>query len=261
MKVVYTFKYKKNTGRLFSSENIMALYLFGIDIRDQQGQQLPLSTYEYYIGVAQKYIEDRYIIKFQKQVIAESMDLWSEDYGEFKPIQTEYPHVYGFVLEGQLGHIQQITYPPEWISSRYSNQDSFFRSIFLVPNNGAAKTNAVIYSGMIPTMYALGHRMIPNYWRTAYVTSFKNDLPLDIIDIVGKFASIPLLNIAGDLALGLPGLASTSLSIDGLSQSLSTTASATSSAYSARVKQYIEEIKDADKKLKSRYKGFTMTAL
>lgn len=67
-------------------------------------------------------------------------------------------------------------------------------------------------------------------------------IPEDIRNIVAKMASTDVLGIAGDAILA--GVASLSTGIDGLSESMSTTASATSATYGAHIKQYKDDIKD-----------------
>jgi hypothetical protein len=65
------------------------------------------------------------------------------------------------------------------------------------------------------------------------------------------------LNIAGDLIAGA-GIATKSLSMDGLSQSISTTASATNAGYGARILQYNKHIEESMKTLKAYYTGISM---
>ena len=72
-------------------------------------------------------------------------------------------------------------------------------------------------------------------------------------------ASLLPLNIAGDLIAGA-GVASQSISIDSLSQSLSTTASATSAGYGARLIAFNDELKKTTKKLRSNYTAMNMWA-
>ena len=55
------------------------------------------------------------------------------------------------------------------------------------------------------------------------------------------------------MVLGVAGVSSQSLSIDGLSQSIGTTASATLAAYSARLIQYKKDIDSAVGRLKLVY--------
>ena len=95
---------------------------------------------------------------------------------------------------------------------------------------------------------------IPDYWRIQYITGWDiDDMPMDLLNIVGMLATFGPLNIAGDLVLGVAGVSSQSLSIDGLSQSIGTTASATSAAYSARLIQYKKDIDSAVGRLKLVY--------
>jgi hypothetical protein len=70
-------------------------------------------------------------------------------------------------------------------------------------------------------------------------------------------ASMGALNIAGDLIAGA-GIATKSLSMDGLSQSISTTASATNAGYGARILQYNKEIDERMKNLRNYYLGIQM---
>jgi len=56
----------------------------------------------------------------------------------------------------------------------------------------------------------------------------------DLVRAIGLYAAIHPLNILGDIVLR-PGVASISTSIDGISQSINTTASAENAAYSARI--------------------------
>ena len=95
---------------------------------------------------------------------------------------------------------------------------------------------------------------IPDYWRVQYITGWDVDqMPMDLINLLGKLAALSPLGIAGDLILGIAGVSGQSLSIDGLSQSINTTASATSSGYSARILEYLKEIKETVGRLKLVY--------
>jgi hypothetical protein len=65
---------------------------------------------------------------------------------------------------------------------------------------------------------------------------------MDLREIIGKKAAVSLLNIIGRGLMS--GFSSSSLSMDGVSESFSSTQSATSAYYGADVKQYESEIKD-----------------
>ena len=65
-------------------------------------------------------------------------------------------------------------------------------------------------------------------------------------------ASLGVLDIAGDLVAGA-GIASISIGVPGLNQSIGTTSSATNSGYGARIKSYSERMKEALPLLKRYY--------
>jgi hypothetical protein len=66
------------------------------------------------------------------------------------------------------------------------------------------------------------------------------DVPADLRHAVGKMAAISLLNIIGDGLMS--GFSSSSLSMDGMSESFSSTQSATSAYFGARIKVYEDEL-------------------
>lgn len=91
-----------------------------------------------------------------------------------------------------------------------------------------------------------------------YETGFANSdaVPSDLRDVIGKWAACKMLNIAGDGIL--PGFSSQSLSLDGLSESFSSTQSATNAYFGARINQYIKEIGDWLQKNKYKYGGIPL---
>lgn len=88
---------------------------------------------------------------------------------------------------------------------------------------------------------------------TDVVISYKiHTLPNAIIKSVLYVASILPLDTAGDLLAGA-GIGQFSLGVDGLTQSISTTASATNSGYGARINSYTKQLDKAMSGLKSKY--------
>ena len=86
-------------------------------------------------------------------------------------------------------------------------------------------------------------------------------MPVDLINLVGKLASFGPLNIAGDMIFNLPGIASMHLEIDGLRQSINSTASAENAGYGARLKQYQKEIEETVGRIKLVYDQFKFLVL
>lgn len=85
-------------------------------------------------------------------------------------------------------------------------------------------------------------------------------MPPELIRAIALKSSNVVLNIAGDLIAGA-GIAQLSTSMDGLSQSIATTASATNAGYGARILQYERELKELMGTLKATYRALNFAAL
>lgn len=122
------------------------------------------------------------------------------------------------------------TFPAEWI--RVNKLEG---EIYIVPTSSS--------SGFKLTSNGLRGRFIPQAYRVRYFAGFElGKLPTNIVDIVGKEAASGPLNIGGDL-VGGAAIASQSMSLDGLSQSVNTTSSPTMAGFGARLIQYNNELK------------------
>jgi len=162
-------------------------------------------------------------------------------------------------LFGYISDIPQIQYPQEWLSARKtSDGELYHKNLYLVPGNGSAKTNAIVYSGITPHLGFLGTAQIPQYWKITYCTGFAT-IPEDLKNYIGKLASLNIFQVLGDLVLGA-GISNQSLSIDGLSQSIGTVNSANSAAYGARIKSYLTDLVRQKPILESYYRGFSFTS-
>jgi hypothetical protein len=206
---------------------------------------------------AQTEMENYFNLKIAKQLITESEVFYALDYWQSFPIiPLSYPNTVGLSLIGLLDKIEQIIYPKTWLSYAKKSDGPGSRRLSVVPT-GASTTQAnadVILTGITSQIGMQRFDMIPDYWDVQYITGFDlKHLPYDLMQVIGKLAAIQFLAIAGDNVFPIAGLAGMSLSVDGLSQSIQSTASATYSAYSARIKQYGDEITSSLKRLKMVY--------
>lgn len=78
-----------------------------------------------------------------------------------------------------------------------------------------------------------------------------------LIKCIGLLAAMAPLDIAGDLIAGA-GVGQFSVGVDGLSQSIATTASATSAGYGARIISYQKQLKDTMAALRAKYRMMNM---
>lgn len=253
---VFKLVVSKNDNITISPSELLEIYFFGIPMKTQDGKQMDDHVIKTYIRSAQEEIEGYLNLKINKQVIEERRDFNREDYRDWGYVRTSYPVVSPISMIGYINDVQQVKYPVEWLSARSTSDGiSYFRNMYLVPSG----TNAAQYSGITPHVGYFGASHIPQYWKLRYCTGFET-VPSDILNAIGKLASINLFHIMGDLILGA-GIASQSIGIDGLSQSISTTSSATNAGYGARVQGYLADLKTGLPRLKAKYDGFEMMSL
>lgn len=263
--VTYIAKNKKNTGLMFNYKEMLALYFYGIDIVNRQGTQLDKTVIEFYVRAAQEEIEKYLTIKLNRQVYEEKSDYFRNEFNHRGFVKTKMPVAKPIQVDGYLGEQKQISYPRGWLTTNTAGDYPTSRQIVIVPNSNVADLvlGAAVYGGtIIPYLGLLNNDQIGSYFHVKYITGFGCDaMPYDLVNVVGKLASLGMFNVLGDIALGQAALASYSLSIDGLSTSVGTTNSATNAAFGARIINYQKEIKDTMTKLRGIYKGVTLTAI
>lgn len=256
--LTFTIKYKKNSGLVFSVAEIWALYLFGIKIDGGQGTSFSNESIRRYIENAQKQVENWFNLRFCKQLVDQTLPYYRQDYWqEFPILLTNYPVQEPLSMIGMLNKMEQIIYPQGWLFCEYDTaMGQGKRRISVVPTGSSTtQGNAqVILTGITSQVGMQRFDNIPDYWRIQYITGWDIDnLPMDLLNIVGMLASIPALDVAGDLILGTAGIAGQSLSIDGLSQSISTSISATNAGYGARILSYTKQIEETAKRIRLVY--------
>lgn len=264
--ISYKIKYRKNEGLIFSPSELLALYFYGINIQVSDGSSFDLETVKYYIQTAQKEIENYLQIKLTNFLQSETLSYYNSDYmNKFPFFQTKYPAKKAYTLIGLLGSTEQVIYPTEWLKTHEDSDGDYPKMISLVPTGYATSVQGnvdVIITGILRQVGLRSYGNVPEYWNVQYTTGYDyNNMPYDIVNVIGKLASIGVFAIAGDIALGQAALASYSLSIDGLSQSIATTNSATNAAFGARIIQYTKEVKETLNRVKTKYRGFNIVSM
>lgn len=110
-------------------------------------------------------------------------------------------------------------------------------------------------------LYAPYGRDLQRIFLLDYETGYENcqDVPDELRNIVKKLAAVTLMNIYGDGKLA--AIASRSVNLNNVSESISTTLSATSATFGARIIQYQKEIKEWFKQNRSKYSRTTIGRL
>lgn len=263
--ITYNLKCKKNEGLVMSPEELTNLYFYGINTKSKDGSLLSNDTIKMYILAAQQEIEKFLEIRFNKKFIEETSTYYRDDYwGGFPILKTKLPVAKPLSFIGFLNNIEQIKYPLDWLNTKKDNEGHYYKKIHLIPTGSTtSRANAdIILTGITAYLGLTSYGQVPNYFSIQYITGYNyDDIPVDILNVVGKLAAVGLFSMLGDIILGQPGITGMSLGVDGLSQSIQTTMSAGNSGYGARIKQYAAEIDMTLKRLRLFYKSFNIAAL
>ena len=238
---------------IISVDELKTNYLFGLDLTNDAGIAYPETLYEWFIKSAVSWLEIRLDLPLRPKIIVEEKHdyIW-QDYRDFIRIHLQQSPVIE-VEEGRmvLPAGQEVqNFDPSWFNLRKDSGE-----LHIIPGSGSVGTILFTAAGAWLPFMRGAERYIPDVFRVKYTAGFESgQVPQVIRDTVGKIASFGPLNIAGDL-LGGAGIASQSLSIDGLSQTYNTTSSATNAGYGARLLQYRLEIKQVLPTLQRYFKG------
>lgn len=257
--------FEKKVEPLVTVEKLKQVYLFGLNIQDDNGNEIPTEVYQQYVDNAVSWMEhylDISIAPVKNHL--EFKDYRFNDYTEWGYYQlNNYPAicinsiklVYFRDENGDPEVVQEI--PTNWI--RLQPHDGIVR---LIPNARFPANLQISSTGnYFPEI--LRSQFVPHLWQIDYDFGFKDGkVPVMMNMAIGQLAAIQALTVGGNLVLGA-GIAGSSISLDGLSQSIQTTQSAENSAFSATIKDYSDKLFGRNKEdpyallkiLKSYYKG------
>lgn len=257
---------------LVTVQTLKDVYLTGLNISNPDtGKELPKSTYQTYIDNAVSMLEHYLDISISPiDEFVEEKDYHFNDYTDWGYMQlNNYPvrairkieMVYFRDDNGDAVVQQEI--PTNWI--RLKPHDGIVR---LIPNaRFPSKLQVGQHGGFFPEI--LRTNTVPHLWRVTYDYGFCDGaVPVLLNMAIAQIAAVQALVVGGNLVLGA-GIAGSSISLDGLSQSIQTTQSAENSAYSATIKDYSDKLFGKTKDdpnailriLKDYYKGSQMNII
>ena len=224
-------------------------YLHGVNFQDDHGEELKNSAFQYYIKQAISFLEHQLEITIVPTEYTEEHDYRSEEYEAWSFIQLRRkPVISVSSVEFRLnteGTFVEV--PTSWI--RMQNHPG---QLQIVPTSGGLSSINIGNTTFLPRTTIFNTEW-PSFFKVTYTAGFeRNKIPALITHVIGMKAAVQALNIAGELILGA-GIASQSLGIDGLSQSVGSTAPASYSGYGARIELYEDDIKKAMEVLKKYY--------
>lgn len=240
---------------VLSVEELKTNFLFGVDLTDDENTPYPDSLFQFYIESAVQWVSNELDIVLPATIFTnERHDFIRQDYHKFMwmhllrvpVISVEAVEMY---LPGNSN--PAIIFPADSIYV-----DRAAGHVEVVPGNSQLVLGT---SSMFLPMLKGVHDYLPQAFRVDYTAGFLT-IPGDIRELVGMMAALGPLNIAGDLVAGA-GIASQSISMDGISQSLATTNSSTNAGYGARLLMYLKQVKMMLPAMKARYRPFRMAVV
>jgi len=276
-------------GAILTADELRYVYAFGNDLVAPNGQTITDDTLNWYVEQAIGNVErDLKITLIKKQfrhtpvnkdgVEIERTDLeglepdidffWEDPYdfnrkafNDFIFIKLRHRPIIEIKkveFRDPIGHL--IADIKTWKKVNYK-----LGSLEFFPHAGALMTLPMYTGGSYfqsPVRYIYDN--YPDAYYIDYDAGFKSAEHLkkiypEIFIVVGKLAAINMLSDYGDGKTA--AVASSSLSLDGISESLSTTLSATSAAFGARILQYQKDLSNFYKENKNKYAGLIIGAL
>ena len=246
-----------NVGVL-SIDELKSHYMFGVDLTDDAGNPFPDAMLQHYIDAAVDLVERELDVALLQKTYTEDLDYHLEDYAKYAWLQLSHSPVISVAsVKAQYPTgTDLMTFPSNWIKLNKTQGQ-----IQIVPAQGSLSQVLLGAGGAFLPMVFSGTAYLPGFFIVEYTAGFAaGAVPPILKHLVGMLGAIGPLNIAGDLIAGA-GIASKSISMDGLSQSISTTSSATNAGYGARVIEYQKEIKEILPTLRRNLKGVRLRAM
>ncbi len=236
---------------LLTVDEMRKRFLHGVNFLDDDGNDFEPSVFQFALSAAISEFEHKLNMAITPTEFVDYIDYDFNDYNNFGYLNLKHKPVLS-VASVQLQLIQGktlIDFPPEWIRL-YSESGQ----IQITPTSGTVSGFMIGNSGFLPTVYGVT-RNFPQMIKVTYTAGFEQDkIPNVINNIIGLNASIPLLITAGELIIGA-GIASESIGLDGLSKSVTSTASAMYNGYSARILEYRNILKVQEPLVMKYYNG------
>lgn len=228
---------------LICAQKFKEMYLFGVSLKDNDGNILPDSTVESFINIAIDYVEFTLNCPIFPTDMEEAVDYQFQNYRQFVYIQVPiYPIVKDSVTLVRLNFADNIgiNFPPEWYKTyEVSGQIQLLPSV-------AALTHVMIAQAGQLLPRAITSSYAPQLLKVVYkagLADIEGKVPPLVNQAVGLYAALYLLQMLGDISPnGTPGINSKSLSIDGMSQATSSNLSVTNNIYGATFMNYKNQL-------------------
>lgn len=246
-------------GTIVTPDDCRYTFLWGTDFKATNGQMFTDEQIQWFIDAATREMERQLNITIVKRRIKSEFSVEQRnlkkgiDYDD-----AETPYDFSYRKIQRYGMIQTKQRPILNVTrctliNKGQNDD-----VDLLPSVVPDKKNGVLkflkrpwkpndtWTGISDSISRYGaETWNPHlFYAVDYDAGFENsdEVPSDLRHMIGKMAAISLLNVIGDGLMS--GFSSSSLSMDGVSESFSSTQSATSAFFGARIAVYQKEVQE-----------------
>ena len=247
-----TNKHYNRVGPLITVDDIKKTYLFGLlDISAEDGSKTSDDTIQRHLDTAISMLETDLDISIMPRFDIEMRDYdanaymdWGFLYLHRTPVIeiTRFRAVYlaqEVTTIGPNGPAEEIFETALEIPLQWIRIEPATGMIRLIPSNKFPSRLQVDSIGSFFPELFRRHGSVPSLWRVEYLHGFKaGAVPKDVNAAIGLLTSVLyFLQVSDIFPLGA-GIAQASISLDGISQSIATTASAENMTLSAKIKEY-----------------------
>jgi hypothetical protein len=241
-------------GNAICPDDLRYTYLWGNDFKATNGSLFTDEQIQFYIDAAVADMERRLNITIKKKRVRCEVDKNNLKKGEDYDVEEGY---YEFSYARIARHGTIVTNRKPIIKlHRLDLINRYVKSYSALETTVVDKTKGVLklmrrpirpsdtLNGIATAIYPYGTETFSQHlfyavdYDAGYETS--DDIPEDLREAIAKHAAISVLNSVGDGLMA--GFSSSSLSMDNMSESFSSTQSATSAYFGARIKVYEEEL-------------------
>ena len=262
-------------GTILTPDDIRYTYVWGTDFKSSQGNNFSDEQIQFFIDAGLADIERRLNISIRKRRIKSELTVEQQKLKkgvDFDEEEALYDFAYRKIQ--RYGMIQTKQRPILKVS-RCTLINKSESNVDLLPSVVPDKKNGVLkflkrpykpsdtWDGISTSISRYGSETFNNhlFYAVDYDAGFEtsDDIPDDLRQIIGESIAMAILNIIGDGLMS--GLSSTSLSMDGVSESYSSTMSATSAYFGARLVEYRKDVDAYIEKNKYRFGFFRVGSL
>lgn len=252
-------------GNVVCPDDLRYTWMFGIDFKATNGQTFDDSQIQYYIDSAVEEVERRLNITVKKRRVRCNASDRGLKKGEDYDVE-EGPYSFSYAKIARHGTIVTNRKPiiklhKLELMNRFTNSYSLLEDTIVDRTKGVLKLMrrpirpSETHNGIAASVYPYGAETFNTHiaylidYDAGYETS--DDIPNDLREAIAKTACIALLNAVGDGLMA--GFSSSSVSMDGMSESFSSTQSATSAYFGARIKEYKDDLSGYFEEVKRKF--------